>query len=1033
MIHDQGFFLLRRPAYSLQRLQQLQQRLLTQPLAELMRDWYREPAAQQAIYVASPSLYERLLQWLAGEPISEEARLLDTLHKYAIRMSSRCTPYGLLAGCAFGRSGPATQLGAAKPAAPRRHTRLDMEYLLLLQEWLLSLPVVRSQALVFPNNSVYSIGESLRYVEQQREGALRRYFISAVEADAFLLGVLRQARPGTTLPALLLHLVEQGIEEAEALAYLDELLSSGLLRSELEPTVVGPDYLPALLARLAAFRGTEAVVAQVQELQALVRAEADPATVGRQARAWLTERQLPAPLVEPLRVDTYYPQRPQLGETLLRDLRQQLQQLFVLNQPGQSAELEDFKRRFYTRYEDEEVPLALALDQECGVGYGSSSPLGIGYAPMIDDLSLPTTGAAPTRPAWDWWQALVLEKYARALREGQPEIELTAADLAYIQQQRPADDTPLPDSFYAFGNLLTAGPAVAGAEYRFNLLACKGPSAVQLLGRFCEGDEQLAAAVAGCVQRTEAHHPDVVFAEVVHFPESRAGNIMTRPTLYTYEIPYLGRASVPAEYQIPLDDLRVSVRHGQLVLRSQRLNKRVIPRLSNAHNFRLGPPVYWFLCDLQQQNGHLNLQWNWSVLAEQDYLPRVRYRNIILSRATWVLRAADLDVDNLMHLATTLTRRGVPAQFALASGDNELCLSLHVPDSLRLLAQELRKTPTLRLYEVLQAAEGAAPAFANELVLPFYNSAAPAIAGLAAGPAELPPRRFSVGSEWLYLKIYTGEKISDALLAHTLYPVIQRLLDRKIVEQFFFVRYRDNDPHLRLRFRGNTHLEFYHFVIQEVERSLKEHVRTGSVHCIQTDTYRRELERYGYQQIELCETLFCCDSLSTLAFLEQTSGTFDENARFCFAAAKVERLLTTLDMPLPTRTALAQQLQQSFFQEFGGDATLRRQLNDKYRQYRPMLDQAFSCAVQTQRAADTYDVLQRTALLELQRTATSPAQLHSILSSLIHMLINRLFPSKQRAYELVFYHCLAKHYDSVRARSGARPVAVEALVPPVVA
>ena len=1037
MIQHADFFLLRRPANSLQQLQQLRQRLLTQPLGPLMREWYADPVAQQAIYVASASLHERLEQWLAGETISEEARLLDTLHKYAIRMSSRCTPYGLLAGCAAGRYGVASQLGAARRPALRCHTRLDAEYLQALQEWLLSLPVVRAQVLLYANSSLYPIGDVLRYVEQQREAQQRLYFISAVEADEFLLSVLAQARTGTTLPVLLQSLTDHGIEEAEAYAYLNELLASGLLRSALEPTVIGPDYLPTLIRQLAGFRGTEEVVAQLQELQDLLTTEPNVARAGEQVKQWLTERQIPLPPTEALQVDAFYPEpAPQLSETLLEQLQKQIQQLFVLNQPSQHADLNDFKHRFYTRYEDEEVPLALALDQEYGIGYGSSSPLGIGYAPMIDDLSLPTAPVSVQRPGWDWWQALVLRKYSQALREGSAEIELTDDDLAYIGQRR-TDSTTLPDSFYVFGNLLAASSAALDQhEYRFNLLACKGPSAIQLLGRFCAGSEALATGVAECVRRTEAHHPDVVFAEIVHFPESRAGNIMTRPTLYSYEIPYLGRASVPTGRQIPLPDLLVSVRNGEIILRSKRLNKRVIPRLSNAHNFQHGVPIYRFLCDLQQQNSHLNVQWNWSVLADQDYLPRVRYRNIILSRATWLLRTADVEPDNLMHLATLLTRRGVPEQFALAVGDNELCLSLHVPDSLRLLQQELRKSPTLRLYEVLQTPDTAPgvvqrQSFANELVLPFFNPQAPAIAGLAKNASEMPPRRFSVGSEWLYFKVYTGEKTSDALLAQTLYPVIQRLLERKVIEQFFFVRYRDNDPHLRLRFRGNTHLEFYHFVIQELERCLKDHVRTGSVHRIQTDTYQRELERYGYQQIGLCEALFHYDSLSTLHFLSQTSAAFHENDRFCFAVAKIERLLAALSMTLPERYHLLNGMQEAFFQEFSGDANLRRQLNDKYRQYRPMLEQSFSPAIQAAIVATPLDAPQQALLLELQRTSTEPGQLPAILSSLIHMIANRIFPSKQRAYELIVYHCLAKHYHSVqaRSRSAAKAAAPDVFAP----
>ncbi|GAA3919952.1 lantibiotic dehydratase [Hymenobacter algoricola] len=1033
MIQHFDFFLLRRPASSLQRLQQLQQRLLSQPLAELMREWYSDAASRQAIYVTSSFLHERLCQWLAGETISEEARLLDTLHKYAIRMSSRSTPYGLLAGCTAGHYGAASRLGAAKPVAPHCHTRLDAEYLHGIQEWLLTLPLIRTQVTLLANSSLYAVGDKLRYVEQQRDAQHRRYFLSAVEADEFLLGVLAQARPGTTLPALLQYFADHDIAAEEAEPYLDELLADGLLRSALEPTVIGPEYLPTLIGQLAELAGTEEVVAQVQRLHTLVTTNPDVALVGEQVKQWLSERQIPLPATEPLQVDAFYPEAaPQLGRALMQELQEQLQKLFVLNQPSRHADLDDFKHRFHTRYEDEEVALALALDQEYGIGYGSSSPLGVGYAPMVDDLSLPTMDRPQQRPVWDWWQALVLQKYSQALRENRDEIELTDADLAHIGQQRTEPAT-LPETFYVFGNLLTpSARALEQHEYQFNLLACKGPSAIQLLGRFCAGDEQLAAGVAECVRRTEAHHPDVVFAEIVHFPESRVGNVVTRPTLYTYEIPYMGRASVPVDRQIPLADLFVSIRQGQIILRSKRLGKRVIPRLSNAHNFQQGLPIYRFLCDLQQQANQLNVYWNWTVLAEQAYLPRVRYRNIILSRATWLLQAEEVEPENLMRLATMLTRRGVPEQFILAVGDNELCLSLHVPDSLRLLQQQLRKVRTLRLYEVLQKPDsgpghGPRHTFANELVLPFYNPEAPVIAGLAKNLPDLPPRRFSVGSEWLYFKVYTGEKTSDALLAQTLYPVVQSLLARKVIEQFFFVRYRDSDPHLRLRFRGNAHLGFYRIVIQELEQSLQEHVRAGSVHRIQTDTYQRELERYGYQQIGLCETLFHYDSLSTLHFLSQTSAVFQENDSFCFATAKIERLLTMLELPLTERHALLETMQEGFFKDFKGDSNLRRQLNDKYRQYRPMLELAFSETMQAPLAAGPYDEQQQATLRDLQRGLTEPRQLANVLSSLVHMLTNRVFPSKQRAYELIVYHCLAKHYHSLQARSrtGAKAAVCE--------
>jgi thiopeptide-type bacteriocin biosynthesis protein len=245
---------------------------------------------------------------------------------------------------------------------------------------------------------------------------------------------------------------------------------------------------------------------------------------------------------------------------------------------------------------------------------------------------------------------------------------------------------------------------------------------------------------------------------------------------------------------------------------------------------------------------------------------------------------------------------------------------------------------------------------------------------------------------------------------------VQQLLKTQIVQAFFFVRYKDTDPHLRLRFRGNPHLEFYQYVVRATERALQQSIEAGIVYRVQVDTYQRELERYGTEHIDRCETLFHYDSLSTLSFLTQTGDVFDENTRFAFAVRKIDVLLTDAGLSVDACLTMITQLKESFFQEFGGRSELRQQLNEKYRTYRPLLTQALS--EQFSVDEDVYDWRQQqAALLRQLGEAIGPGEAwQNILKSLVHMLINRLFPSKQRAYELVLYHCLTKHYDSVRAR-----------------
>ncbi len=1026
MIQLKDFFVLRQPTYPLNRLVQFYQQLTTHSLDTLLRQHYQEPLAQQAIFAASPVLYERFKRWLSGETLPEQDKLLVTLHKYLIRMCSRPTPYGLFAGCTVGSFGEHTQFRAGTAATLRTHTRVDTDCLLAICQWLVGQPAIRNQLRLFPNSSLYPVGSSLRYIEQQRENDRRNYFISAVEADQYLTVILKAARTGATITELAALLVDLKIETDEAIGFVEQLIEGQLLSFEIEPTVTGLHYLNRLTDRIAALNDTADVVDALRKLQAGLHLS-DRLVAYAQTRQWFLEQGIQPPTVDVVQVDTFFDNPAlQLGERPLQQLQRNLERLMVLNQPNVCPDLEEFKRRFHNRYEDEEVALVAALDGEFGIGYGTGSTLGVGYAPLIDDLTFGSTQAVQTT-AWDWWQTLVMDKYSRALHTQQQEIVLTDDDLTYISSKQTATAS-IPDSFYVFGTLLSnSAKTLDDGDFLFNLLACKGPSAINLLSRFGEGNEALAQHIRRCAAAEEAHHPDVIMAEIVHLPENRVGNILIRPTIHQYEIPYMGQSSVDPDFQIPLTDLMVSVRNDQIVLRSKRLNQRIIPRLTNAHNFTQGLPIYRFLCDLQTQDAHLNVTWNWGVLQTQAYLPRVRYRNIIVSRATWQLRCSDLTPDNLLRLVAQLTAAGVPDEFVVAQGgDNELFISMHTPASLELLAQEIRregrtKPGYIRLVEFLSLPDhcpliNKRDHFTHELIIPFQNNKAHPLRGLSQPNANLPQRKFSVGSEWFYLKIYTGEKTSDALLVETVYPFVQQLLKTQIIQEFFFVRYKDTDPHLRLRFRGNAHLEFYHHVVRAVEKALHNSVEAGIVHRVQIDTYQRELERYGMEQMALCETLFHYDSLSTLSFLARTGDEFNENLRVAFAIRKIDRLLMGAGFSPDTCRTMLRDLKESFFQEFGGESALRHQLNEKYRLYRSLMDQALANNFPIIGIPENWEINQTELLREMANSLADSGRLFSIISSLIHMIVNRLFPSKQRAYELVIYHCLARHYDSVRAR-----------------
>ncbi len=96
------------------------------------------PEVLEAVFLASPSLYDSLAIWRTAPDSKKGARAERALLRYVYRMAARATPFGLFSGCSLGQvatePGSPTRIAVAARAAYERHTRLDMDYLFALCE-----------------------------------------------------------------------------------------------------------------------------------------------------------------------------------------------------------------------------------------------------------------------------------------------------------------------------------------------------------------------------------------------------------------------------------------------------------------------------------------------------------------------------------------------------------------------------------------------------------------------------------------------------------------------------------------------------------------------------------------------------------------------------------------------------------------------------------------------------------------------------------------------------------------------------------
>jgi len=522
-----------------------------------------------------------------------------------------------------------------------------------------------------------------------------------------------------------------------------------------------------------------------------------------------------------------------------------------------------------------------------------------------------------------------------------------------------------------------------------------------------------------------------------HLPESRTGNILFRPSFRKYEIPYLANSMLEKDNQLDVSDLMVSIKNDEVTIRSKKLNKRVLPRLGNAHAYQFKAlPIYQFLGDLQFQNINNSLNFDWGELkTEFTFLPRVTYQGIILSTAEWNFLDKEVEkfsVNTETTLATWREKYKVPDLVLLVEGDNELLINLKDPLAVNILLTEAKKAGRLTLKEFLFSKDR--PLVQGEKTAPYTNEFIAFLLKEKPNTTVLKStsnhpskditiqRVFPPGSSWIYFKVYCGYKTSDKIITEYLLPFAETLEQEGKLDKWFFIRFNDPKPHVRFRILVKDKQ-----LIGEIICRLYEVLEPLSTHKvidkIQIDTYKREVERYGGNFIELAESFFYFDSKSIANFVNLIDGDEGEKYRWFFALLSIDKLLDDFDINLEKKILLLESLKKGFAEEFKVNKVSKDQINNKYRIHRKEINQLFMPGSELRDemspAIELLDLRSNEMAKCVMVYKQNKDQLNyeQLLDSYIHMICNRIFISNQRKHELVIYDFLFKVYMSLKMKS----------------
>ncbi len=1032
-------------------------------LRERLREVAMRPEVRDAIFVASPDLDESLQHWMT-EPDSQRGQKVErSLVRYFSRMTGRATPFGLFSAVSAGRLGDQTRLETVPLDEYERHTRLDNDYLFALCEDLARDPAMRASLTYRVNSSLYSAAGRLRYAEARLQGKLRSHHLVAVEPTDYLMATLERARGGATRGQLAAALVEDDpeVELAEAEEFVDELIESQLLVSDLSPAVTGDEPIHGILSQLRELAPAADMAEELGAAQSEIEA-IDTAGIGQTPERYrslakgLGKLPTKVELNRLFQVDMVKPSPgATLGKTVVAEVERGIGILHSMSRAPRETSVTQFADAFSARYEDREVPLVEALDEEVGIGFEAARGPTSEASPLLAGLQFPGQ-AREQRSQFGYRETFLLRRLEKARANGDTEIALDDEDLQALASNEASE---LPDAFSTMFEIAAdSAEDLERGDFLIQLEGGGGPSGARLTGRFCHASEELQRGVAEHLRAEEALRPDAVFAEIAHLPEGRIGNILCRPVLREYEIPYLGVSGAPPDRWIPVGDLTVSVARGRVVLRSRRLGREVIPRPTTAHNFGMRSlGVYRFLCSLQSQ-GTTGFGWSWGALDNAEFLPRVRCGKLVFSRARWLLVRRDLEgikkafrgsksaksAAEIQALRGRVfaavqelrERRGLPRRVVLADADNELPVDLDNALSVDSFAHLIKSRGTAVLNEELagpgeNVGRGPEGSFVCQVALSFVREREPT-RWVPPPPQPSFPRRFGPGSEWLYAKLYTGTSTADEVLRQMVAPVARQAIASGAAREWFFIRYGDPDWHLRVRFRGDPE-QLRSGVLPLIERGCNELLSAGLLWRVQLDTYEREMERYGGPDgVELAERAFCADSEAIVAIVDLLSGDEGMDARWRLALRGSDMLLEELGLDLAEKYEVMASARESMGREFFVDAALGKQLGAKFRAERPQLVELLERDPERDREshlAPGYEALARRSeamrpIAEELKAREAAGRLSSSIKSMawsyVHMHNNRLLRSVARAQELVIYDFLKRYYESVIARSKAK-------------
>jgi len=527
---------------------------------DLLSHYAHSPELQEALFLAIEGLYSRL------NDQEKREELLMSLNKYISRASFRCTPFGLFAGCGIGKIG--SDRMAVLTHESNRNVRIDGRILDVLFNELVELPEVKYAIRFMANNTLFKVGNYLRYLEYQYQNHDRKYMNAQVISNDYLDELILFCRCPRKLEDVSGKLVAMGIDEEEASAYIESLVDHRILVPENGPSVIEDHFICELIQAIEAggkrarpdrkawfdlAKNTLEKVRDLLENNEQYRLE----DLAEKIQSELDFFGIQFPQKSLFQVDVGFEKSNlRLTQKDIHHVSEVIDRLFRFYEAPPVNIVSSLKKLFSyldEHHEGEAVPLLQLLDPEDGFLYSTES--NVYSEDLLQDIGLPNGNVTSQL---DWGSH---ERRLFSLLQEARDSKLFELDLSEHEEfNRPAEK----------GEPLFQGTAVAlikvldnAPKPRLQLVIANG-GAGDIINRFGLFPE-MRNYLEEIGQWEKKSFPQKAVAEIVHYPDAGIRAISLRPPFREYVIPVLTTKGAQ-ETHVTLDSLLVYAAQGRIIL-----------------------------------------------------------------------------------------------------------------------------------------------------------------------------------------------------------------------------------------------------------------------------------------------------------------------------------------------------------------------------------------------------------------------------------------------------------------------------------